>query len=186
MNQVLQWSVSIDTVLQELYRVLRPQGCLMFSMLGPDTYQELRILPDVSVKVPLPDMHHIGDAMMNVGFDDPVLDMEMLTVRYRRFETLCDALKTQGIFVPSSSESKQLLCQEDERYPVTFEVIYGHGWRTVDRQKTVGVRHLYPWILLLKKAVMMTKILSPSECYDALLQQNNPFLLIILRFILPY
>lgn len=152
MNQVLQWSVSVDTVLQELYRVLRPQGCLMFSMLGPDTYQELRTLPDVSVKVPLTDMHHIGDAMMNVGFDDPVLDMEMLTVRYRRFETLCDSLKTQGVFVPSSSESKQLLRQEDERYPVTFEVIYGHGWRTADRQKTVGRETFIPLDSIVKKS----------------------------------
>lgn len=151
MNQVLQWSSSIDTVLQEIYRVLRPQGCYMFSMLGPDTYKELNAFIDPSMHAPLIDMHHVGDAMINAGFDDPVLDMEMLTVRYRRFETLCDALKTQGVMISSSAQTRSFL-PENDRYPVTFEVIYGHGWRVMDKQKTVAGETFIPLDSIVRKS----------------------------------
>jgi malonyl-CoA O-methyltransferase len=41
-NMSLQWSIDLNKTLSELNRVLRPNGLLIFSTLGPETFYELR------------------------------------------------------------------------------------------------------------------------------------------------
>lgn len=147
-NQVLQWSFSLGDVFSELHRVMRPQGCFLFSMLGPDTLKELSGFSECTPVMPsMIDMHHIGDAMIQTGFDDPVLDMEMLTVNYRKFETLRSSLQTQGI----SCAQIQDMASEIQPHALSFEVLYGHGWRLQDKQKTVGSETFVPLHMLTSK-----------------------------------
>ncbi len=144
-NQALQWSYDLKDVLGELHRVMQPSGCLLFSMLGPDTMKEANLLLQCAPSMPtLIDMHDVGDAMIEIGFDDPVLDMEMLTVNYKTFDTLTHSLKTQG-----------LSCIKPEKeWPssLSFEILYGHAWRLLDKQKTVGGETFIPLHFLSKSS----------------------------------
>lgn len=71
-NLTLQWLAPPDTAFTELARVLRPDGLLMFSTLGPDTLKELRQAfsgADGYAHVNrFIDMHDIGDALVHNGF----------------------------------------------------------------------------------------------------------------------
>ena len=87
-NLVFHWFDDPLAVLKECYRVLKPHGLLVFSALGVDTCRELRALvPDSSAQnleqhgaqgqwPSLQDMHDWGDAMVETGFDAPVMDTE--------------------------------------------------------------------------------------------------------------
>ena len=72
------WFTDPPAVAAEWYRVLRPEGLLMFSAFGVDTFTELRALGATLPE--FPDMHDVGDLLAQAGFGDPVLDTERLTV----------------------------------------------------------------------------------------------------------
>lgn len=70
-NQALQWSPDLAVIFAELQRIIRPGGCLMFSVLGLDTTH-----PELAHA--LYDMHPIGDALLAAQFIEPVVDMQQL------------------------------------------------------------------------------------------------------------
>ncbi|KTD66109.1 malonyl-ACP O-methyltransferase BioC [Legionella spiritensis] len=147
-NQVLHWSTSLSATFRELSRVMNAGGCLMFSTLGPDTFKELRqawSLVDRHAHVnDFVDMHDIGDDLLAEQFLDPVVDMEVLTMRYSSLPQLLHSLKAQGVRNVNPSRNKgltgkgsqdalagayQSLCTEEGKYPLTYEVVYGHAWK---------------------------------------------------------
>ena len=157
-NQVIHWSNPLSLVMRELNRVMRPEGCLMFSTLGPDTFQELRQAfsiadPYAHVNV-FPDMHDVGDDLLAEYFLDPVVDMEILTAHYADLSALLQALKAQGVrnINPARNPGltgKQAWLRFDKsmaawmtpagKYPLTYEVVYGHAWKGVQRRTGRGV-----------------------------------------------
>ena len=96
----LQWCQDLPKVFKEFKRVLAPGGLLMFSSFGPDTLTELRQswaeVDDYPHVNAFADMHDVGDALMQSGFADPVMDMEMLTVTYNDVKTVMCDLKQIG------------------------------------------------------------------------------------------
>lgn len=153
----LQWCQDLPKVFKEFKRVLAPGGLLMFSSFGPDTLKELRQswaevdeLPHVNA---FADMHDVGDALMQSGFADPVMDMEMLTVTYNDVKTvMCDLKKIgahnvmQGRSHNITGKNKlQKMIQAYEQFrvddlvPVSHEIVYGHAWVTDTQEKESGV-----------------------------------------------
>lgn len=123
-NQLLP---NIDDFLrffQECQRVLKFNGCLLFSTLGPDTYQELRALTEFKT---YPDMHDLGDALMKTNFSDPVMDREDLTLHYSSLARLKSAFAELDLQVLENLW--QAYSQVDGKFPVTYELIYGLAWR---------------------------------------------------------
>lgn len=126
-NLFLPWCKDWKEIFREWRRVLRPEGLLMVSSLGPDTLIELReeyanwMLPD------LVDMHNLGDELKQARFADPVLDVEYLTVTYREFKTLLKELKMQHMLVVEAPEMR-LLPNDGDVFSLTYEVVYGHAW----------------------------------------------------------
>lgn len=160
-NQVIHWSNPLSRVVSELNRVMRPEGCLMFSTLGPDTFQELRqafSTADTYAHVnAFPDMHDVGDCLLAEYFLDPVVDMEMLTAHYANLPGLLHALKAQGVrnINPARNPGltgKQAWCRfetsmaslttEAGKIPLTYEVVYGHAWKGAQRRTNQGVETL--------------------------------------------
>lgn len=157
-NQVVHWSTSFPSLMTELNRVLRHEGCLMFSTLGPDTFQELRTAFAAADKYThtndFMDMHDIGDCLLQEFFQDPVVDMEMLTAHYQTLLELMVALKKQGVRNIHRERNRGLTGKtawkkfeqimqanqtETGKLPLTYEVIYGHAWKGEQSRTAQGV-----------------------------------------------
>lgn len=141
-----QWCNDLDGVFAECRRVLKPEGLLLFSSLGPDTLRELRVAwsaVDSSPRInQFIDMHDVGDAMIRAGFASPVLECEMTTVNYDDvFGVMRDlrgigavnslrgrrrGLSTRSEIKRMSEHYEQYRCEG--KLPATYEVVYGHAW----------------------------------------------------------
>ena len=156
-NLSLQWSTDLGRSLAECFRVLAPEGLLMFSSFGPDTLKELRLAfahSDAGVHVNrFVDMHDVGDLLVQGGFSDPVMDAETITLTYREIADLMRELKALGAHNVNTGRSKGLsgrrlfsrlseayegFRRADGRLPATFEVVYGHAWKPRPRTGPAG------------------------------------------------
>jgi len=134
------WLPDLSLLFDELRRVLRPGGLLLFATLGPATLVELGTawasVDASSAPAALPDLLEIGDALMAAGFRDPVMDMERITVRYRSFEDLAQELDWTGSSLLLGGldgwraslprlEAAYAPWLLDGQYPLNYEVLYG-------------------------------------------------------------
>lgn len=142
----LQWCQDLPNVFKEFRRVLAPGGLLLFSSFGPETLTELRqswaAVDELAHVNAFADMHDVGDALMQSGFLDPVMDMEMLTVTYNDVKTVMRDLKQIGAHNVMQGRSHnitgknklQKMMQAYEQFrvdgllPVSHEIVYGHAW----------------------------------------------------------
>jgi malonyl-CoA O-methyltransferase len=163
-NLALHWHARPDLVLPEWHRVLRVDGLLMFSTLGPDSLRELRAAfaeaeaavgdarPDPHV-VEFVDMHDLGDMLVESGFEIPVMDQEVLTVTYKSADSLLADVRRWGAYPfergarrqgPSRrlrralGDALEARRRDDGTIPLTFEVIYGHAWKAAPRTTAEG------------------------------------------------
>lgn len=162
-NLALHWHSRPDLVFPEWQRVLKVNGLLMFSTLGPDTLKELRgAYAEIEVAhgvnthkhvIDFVDMHDLGDMLVESGFEIPVMDQETLTITYKSPESLLADVRRWGAYpfrreaspgVASRRMQKALLAalearrRADGTIPLTFEVIYGHAWKAVPRMTPEG------------------------------------------------
>ena len=126
-NLLLPWCDDAQKIFYEWRRVLRPEGLLMFSSLGPDTLQELRGKLFSLTAPKFVDMHDVGDMLTQAGWMDPVMDIEYITMTYRESEKLIRELQVVGM-IAHDEVPVQLEKNEANVYPITFEVVYGHAW----------------------------------------------------------
>lgn len=106
--------INLPGLFVELERVLSPNGKILFSTFGPDTLQEL------GLETSWPDMHIIGDLLLQQNYKDPVVDMEHLTFTYNKLLTLCEDLQLTGSFDINTTQ----LVGANLPFQATFEVIY--------------------------------------------------------------
>lgn len=146
-NLMLHWTNNPEKTIQEMHRVLKPNGLLLFSTLGPDTLYELRqswaSIDNHPHVHPFIDMHNIGDYLQRAAFVDPVVDMEFITLTYNDIRKILNDLKDLGTHNIASDRLKGLTGKSKfsnfihayEQFrnaegfiPLTYEVIYGLGW----------------------------------------------------------
>jgi len=153
----LQWCQDLTKVFKEFKRVLAPGGLLMFSSFGPDTLKELRQswaeVDDLAHVNAFADLHDVGDALLQSGYADPVMDMEMLTVTYNDVKTVMRDLKKIGAHnvmqgrshnITGKNKLKKMIqayeqFRENGLLPVTYEIVYGHAWVPETQEKGVVV-----------------------------------------------
>lgn len=159
---MLQWSNDLNKVFTGFHHVLAPNGLLLFSTFGPETLTEIRQSWEEVDKHPhtshFADMHEIGDALLHAGFQDPVTDMEMITMTYDNVRQLMRDIKQIGASNTDSNRSKGLMGKNKlkafetayERfktpeglYPASWEIIYGHAW-VGEGLKIEGFEHVIP------------------------------------------
>jgi malonyl-CoA O-methyltransferase len=153
-NLALQWANDPQAALDGFYRVLRPGGLLMFSTFGPDTLKELRQafsgLDGYTHLSRFIDMHDIGDMLVRLGFENPVMDMEFITLTYPDLKGLMTELKAIGAHNATAGRRRGLMgrrewqsleaayeqFRREDRLPATYEILYGHAWKPVlERRK---------------------------------------------------
>lgn len=145
-NLLLYWLDDPRLAFREVARTLDVGGLFMFSTFGPDTLQELdAAFADGSVRRQrFTDMHDLGDMLLECGFADPVVDAEILTLTYAKAEHLLQEIAAAGETCAMLARPRGLCGRNkwqqmhaaltalasDGRIPATFEVIYGHAWKT--------------------------------------------------------
>lgn len=146
-NLMLHWCNDLNNTFAGFHRVLAPNGLLLFTLFGPDTLKELRTswgsIDNTAHTSDFPDMHEVGDALLQAGFINPVMDMEVITMTYDNVDQLMKDLKTSGSNNSHSERGKGLMGKQkfkafkqayeqfktdDGYYPATWEVVYGHAW----------------------------------------------------------
>lgn len=145
-NMTLHASADLPALMGQWHRLLATDGFLMCSGLGPDTARELRTAWR-ELGWPLPtidfiDMHDLGDALVKAGFQDPVMDMERLTLTWDSAESMLAELRTWGGNVAVGRHPglrtprwHRALCdalarhcmRPDGRLGLTIELVYGHA-----------------------------------------------------------
>lgn len=162
-NQVIHWGLDITSVFRELNRVMNQKACLMFTTLGPDTFKELKRawagVNDHAHVNEFADMHDIGDSLVAEYFLEPVMDMEWLVAHYETPMKIVKALKAQGVKNINSGKNQGLTGQsswaefercyevfrtESGKYPLTYEVVYGHAWKGEQRRTDKGIETMIP------------------------------------------
>jgi malonyl-CoA O-methyltransferase len=154
-NLALQWCRA-EAAFAEAARALSTGGLFLFSSLGPDTLKELRTAFAATDTAPhvhaFVDMHDLGDAMVQAGFADPVMEMEVVTLEYSTVEALAHDLRGVGAHSAHPRRPRTLSGPRGwkrmvERYeaqrrggsiPATYEVIYGHAWRAAPKRTADG------------------------------------------------
>jgi malonyl-CoA O-methyltransferase len=152
-NLALHWLNDPAPAIAEAHRVLSVGGLFMFSCLGPDTLKELRQAMGHTATPRLHrfvDLHDIGDVLVNAGFANPVMDVELITLTYETAQALHRDLKWSGAQNAAIGRARGLSGHvppgwlqattpgSDGRFGITFEVIYGHAWKPEPRRTASG------------------------------------------------
>jgi malonyl-CoA O-methyltransferase len=152
-NMLLHLTPEPQALMRLWLQHLQPEGFVLFSCLGPDSLRELRQV-HAQMGWPPPhhdftDMHDWGDMLVQVGFAEPVMDMERITLTYSHATALLDDLRSMGRNL-STQRTAHLqgragrerwlaaveahLPRDDQgRLTLTLEIIHGHAAKAPPR-----------------------------------------------------
>ncbi len=158
-NLMFQWCEDLPRVFMGVNRILKGNSLFTFTTFGPDTMRELREswsqVDDYEHTSTFQDMHDVGDALMKSGFQQPVVDTEVITLTYQSLSDLMKDLKHIGATNASTNRNRgltgrqkfkalekayQTFRTEEGLYPLTYEVVYGHGWAQAAVEVMGGAR----------------------------------------------
>ncbi|MDF2529413.1 MAG: malonyl-[acyl-carrier protein] O-methyltransferase BioC [Gammaproteobacteria bacterium] len=154
-NLSLYWVEDLAKAFKEIQRVLKPEGVLLFSSLGPDSLKELREsfakiddLPHVNIFL---DMHEVGDALLKAGLKDPVMDVDTIKQYYCNLSDLLNELRHSGQSNAHIERRKGLTGKQawqqlhieyekfrslsKDKLPATYEIVYAHALGTENLSK---------------------------------------------------
>lgn len=155
-NMQLHWTPSPMATFKRWHEALAAGGLLFFSTLGPGTLQPLQVVfgalgwpPPMA---PFDDMHDLGDALVQSGFADPVMDQEVVTLTWPDAASLLAELRTLGRNVHvhrapglrgrswqrALAAGLEGLRRADGRLHLPFELVYGHATRAGLRARMEG------------------------------------------------
>jgi len=145
--------------LTQVRRSLKAGGLFLAGMFGGRTLNELRTsLAEAEVEIegglsprvaPFVDVRDAGALLQRAGFDLPVADVDVLTVRYAHPLKLLSDLRGMGetnalverrrsflkrrVLVRACEVYMQRFKDADGRVPATFEILYLTGWAPANR-----------------------------------------------------
>jgi len=150
----LHWANDLPGALIQLRQILRPDGLLLAALPGPETLRELRasllaaeseISGGAAMRVDaFTDVRDAGGLLQRAGFALPVVDQDLITVRYDDVFGLINDLRSfgaNGQFAqkdtpPLSRDVIKRMAQiysdqfsdEDGRIRATFQIVSLSGW----------------------------------------------------------
>ena len=153
-NMALHMEPDPLAVIEHWHSLVEADGFVMFSCLGPDTLRQLRaVYAEMGWPPPaheFTDMHDWGDMLARVGFAEPVMDMEHITLTFTSVERLLAELRELGRNLHPARFAglrgrgwrDRLLAAINQKLgkpgegghlELTFEVIYGHAFKPQPR-----------------------------------------------------
>ena len=157
----LHWSNDLPGSLIQIQRALKPDGLFLGLLPGPESLQELRTsLMEAEVQVmdgaglrvdPFTDIRNAGSLLQRCGFALPVVDEDVITVRYDHPLMLIRDLRGFGTTMHLSERTKtpltrsvvEQMCNNymqnfsdpDGRIRATFSFISLSGWKPHESQQ---------------------------------------------------
>lgn len=140
-NMLIHWCNEKD-VFSESMRVLKPGGLLIMSALGETSLVELKqawLSVDKQAHVhDFPALHDLGDDLLKIGFEEVVVNAEIITLTYKDVVALMKDIKASGGQNANESRKKGLMSRnqlkqlsdaydafrEDGKIPASYEVVY--------------------------------------------------------------
>jgi malonyl-ACP O-methyltransferase BioC len=139
----LHWCELNENLFTRYSSLLKPNGLLLFSAAGPDTFREFRKCPE-SIYEKLRfnnfiDMHHYGDFMLNANLRDPVVDSEFITLEFTSLKQLLKSLRFTGTNVTNVEQTQyinrheykiiadSLYNETSGSFELTYEIIFGYA-----------------------------------------------------------
>jgi malonyl-CoA O-methyltransferase len=119
-NLMSHWCGEPELWLKEAKRVLKTDGLLIFSYFATDTFKEIG-----PAKTPFLDMHDMGDLLVKIGFTQPVLDMENITVDYDNHADMVADLEATGEIALIELQPQPMVTPT-----LTYEIVYAHAWKS--------------------------------------------------------
>ena len=153
-NACLHMDEDPSDLLLEWRRLLKPGGLLLFATFGPDTLTELRQICQSVFSEPhvadFLDMHYLGDALLALHFNDPVVDLEWVTVHYNSLRGLHRDLHATASAYSSLKPERHAMhragwkaiqaqyerLRQEDGLPVTVELVFGQAWGPVATKTT--------------------------------------------------
>ena len=144
-NLILPWC-DPQGLFQEAARVLRDGGLIVFTTVGPDTFQEIRrawIGIDENIHVHgFLDMHDLGDIAVRSGLTEPVIDIDRFQLTYQLRERLFEDLRATGATNMAFGRRMQLTslgrwesfcnqleaCRVEGQLSISVELVFGLAW----------------------------------------------------------
>lgn len=150
-NLALHWFEAPERAFAEWYRVARPGALLDFSFFSVDTLVEVRRLG--ARLMPFHDMHDIGDALTSLGFAEPVMDTERLSLTWSEPAAMLADLhalggnalrgRFRGLLARAQRDgwlrALESLRRPDGRLQATAEIVFGHAWCPARKRRADGL-----------------------------------------------
>lgn len=156
----LHWSNDLPGALIQARRALAPDGLFLAALFGGRTLEQLRAcLIDAELELtdgaamrvaPFAELADMAGLMQRAGFTLPVVDSDIVTVRYGSpLQLLADLramAETAALAGPAPRLRRTVLARALALYearfagaggkvPATFEILYLHGWAAHDSQQ---------------------------------------------------
>lgn len=122
---------NMNTTLAKWREHVNSGAVMMLSAFGIDTLGNLDLNRETN---PFLDVHELGDAMVNHGFLNPVLDVDRFDLDYVNIQPMLDELFALDLI---SKDEYNLFIEKQETLDtkVSFEIIYGHAWVGAQQKK---------------------------------------------------
>eukprot|EP00934_Nitzschia_sp_Nitz4_P005430 Nitzschia sp. Nitz4//scaffold57_size113557//50567//51728//NITZ4_003991-RA/size113557-augustus-gene-0.171-mRNA-1//1//CDS//3329554846//5420//frame0 len=163
--QALHWVNDLPGLFMEVKRVLKPDGCFMFSMIGGATLPELRVSTVLAEMEreggvgshigPFVELADVGSLLQNAGFALPTIDVDTVRISYPNAPVLMEHLQRMGegnaslrrrertgldVFLASSCIYDEMFSMESEDGEVaeieaSAQVIFAIGWSPHESQQ---------------------------------------------------
>ena len=147
----------LPRLMERCFAWLSTDGVLMFSTYGVDTLKEMRAafaaVDEYAHVNEYIDMHLIGDLLLKIGFFQPVMNAEWITMTYRSLQMFWEDLrgigsrvyddrKRLGLFTPRQFkivEATYDTLKVDDLYPATYEITFGMAFKSGEQAMKDGV-----------------------------------------------
>jgi malonyl-CoA O-methyltransferase len=156
-NMALPWLSYPDDFLKAAANVLIDDGLLMVSTLGVGSFRALSTLwTNAGLDDPIHpclDIHDWGDALLNHGFEHPVLDVLPIYLNYQSFDRFIADCRRFQFFNQQIHRSKGLITPrqwarlekdflamvaQSGSFTLTVEIVFAHAWKTKRPEHLIG------------------------------------------------
>lgn len=160
-NLSLHWVNDLPGALSQIRMALKPDGLFLGSIFGSDTLQELRtVLSEAEINLegglsprisPFADVQDLGALLQRAGFALPVVDSDVITVKYQSPIKLLHDLRAMGetnavlerrktplrreTLMHAMSKYVDEYADEDGRVPATFHILTMTAWAPASNQQ---------------------------------------------------